>query len=540
MIPDYPLLRLFEFGPDDYLVYDARPHFAFILAKGDWPVFKACLETGDKAVAAGLNPKIGRNRIDSIFRHYEKMVERGVLLKRGLKKLCRDERKEVENNLDYFFDQVLMRKFILEVTEECNFRCSYCFNSMESNFRRHRRVHMSFETARTAIDFYKRLYLSIYTKLSETDRALLLREFPPHIGFYGGEPMLNFNVMRRAADYFKTMDWGISEINRAAGTVTVNTNLSLMNDEILDFLVSHDIMLFASLDGVREDHDRNRVTADGRGTFDLAYDNLVKIQKFNQDYFARQVTVFAVEAVGSDKPANMAFFKTLGCPFFFFSQSHHDCFIAEPEAGRRHLEANAESDIENKISLLADPAGWRDNIPEFQDIFFFDRIATDNPYGADLCDRLISCPMGVDNMMIGVDGSLHICHKTDNSRPFGNVHSGLDREALIQLYIDYAKALNSQDCPNCWAHNFCSVCGATRLKKGVFANPRTAECDYLRSQVAVNFRLFIELYRRHPDKLDEIFEYKRDLNLYKGVVYIEKLRPDWPSTTQALEDQKCG
>ena len=519
----YPLLRIFEFGPDEYLLYDARPHFTFLVGKADLPVLKAYLESGGKAATAGLISDIDQGRLRLLLEHYEKMSCRGVLAEGGLNKLCLDGREDIEKSLDYFFGNVLMRKFILEVTEDCNYRCRYCFNSLESNFRRHRRVHMSLETAKAAIDLYRGLYLGIYQKLSDANQALLLREFPPHIGFYGGEPTLNFEVVRRAADYFKSLDWGVPAINLAASTISMNTNLSLINDEILEFLVQYDITLFASLDGRREDHDRNRVTVDGQGTFDLAYGNLLKIRAFNQEYFTRQVTVFAVETDGSNRPANTEFFNTLGCPFSFFAQEYHDCFVAEPEDEKRWIEANAETRLQQRLALLEDEPGWRDNISEFQDIFFFDQIATDSPYGPEFSNRLISCPMGVDNIMIGVDGALHICHKTDNSRPFGNVHSGLDREALLQIYVDYAQALNNQECLNCWAHNFCPICGATRLKNGRFINPTRPECEYLRSLTAEKFRLFIALYRHHPDRLEEIFQYKHDLKVYKSVVYIDKL-----------------
>ena len=520
--PDYPMLRLFEFG-DDYLVYDAKPHFAFIADADDLPVLRTWLKTGNRKDAmarhAGADPK----KLSLLLDNYEKMTGRGVFLPGGLERLCSDDMGDVNRQLDYFFNNVLMRKFVLEVTEDCNFRCRYCMNSMEGNHRRHRPAHMSFDTARIAIDHYRNLYLSIYDALADDKKRFLLEEYGPHIGFYGGEPTLNFDVVKRATEYFKRLDWGRPEITGDKTSVSLNTNLSRMNDEILHFLADNDIMLFASLDGTREQHDRNRVDAAGRGTFDVAYANLMKIRDFAPDYYARRASVFAVDARGNNRAENQEFLKTLGCRHSLLDQALPDRVVDAPEASRQLLLENADSAIRRKLDRIKAAGSANDYIDELQALFLFEGLGTDDPHGANVTNRVISCPMGVDNIMIGVGGDMHICHKTDGSMPFGNVHAGIDREALARLHSDYAKALNDSLCRECWAHNFCGICGALRMKKGGFVNPSPEECDYLRAVAECDFRLFIEVYRSHPEALEAVFQFKRDNREYKSVVFIDKL-----------------
>jgi hypothetical protein len=63
---------------------------------------------------------------------------------------------------------------------------------------------MSFTVAKAAIDFYKDMYLKFYRRLTDDKKTLLLKHFPPFIGFYGGEPSLNWNLVQEATDYYLT------------------------------------------------------------------------------------------------------------------------------------------------------------------------------------------------------------------------------------------------------------------------------------------------------------------------------------------------
>ena len=92
---------------------------------------------------------------------------------------------------------------------------------------------------------------------------------------------LNWSGVVDAVNYFKSLDWEADGISVDKLIVTINTNLSLINEDILSFLVKHNVLLFSSLDGPLEENDKNRVDINGKGTFNLAYTNLLKIKEYN-------------------------------------------------------------------------------------------------------------------------------------------------------------------------------------------------------------------------------------------------------------------
>jgi uncharacterized protein len=80
-----------------------------------------------------------------------------------------------------------MMQLTLQVTQQCNLRCGYCaYSGIYDNNRTHSNKRMSFETARKAIDFF-------------LDRNGELSDIV--IGFYGGEPLLELDLIKRCIDF---------------------------------------------------------------------------------------------------------------------------------------------------------------------------------------------------------------------------------------------------------------------------------------------------------------------------------------------------
>ena len=81
-----------------------------------------------------------------------------------------------------------INKITLQVTQSCNFRCKYCIYSENANRsqRTHSSKHMSWETAKKAIDF-------LYEHSVDSEKI--------YIGFYGGEPLLEFELIKQCIEY---------------------------------------------------------------------------------------------------------------------------------------------------------------------------------------------------------------------------------------------------------------------------------------------------------------------------------------------------
>ena len=87
------------------------------------------------------------------------------------------------------------KQLILEVTTECNLRCKYCIFSDHYQYTRsYSNIYMNFETAKTALDYY----MQNFKKVAYRNPTL-----KPVIGFYGGEPLLNFELIKQIVTYME-------------------------------------------------------------------------------------------------------------------------------------------------------------------------------------------------------------------------------------------------------------------------------------------------------------------------------------------------
>lgn len=142
---------------------------------------------------------------------------------------------------------------IFVVTTACNANCAYCQAKEESD---NRSLIMSKEVAEKAAAI----------ALQSPSRYLTFE-------FQGGEPLLNFEAVRAVVEYAET-NKGNHEINYC-----IVTNLTLLTDEILDFLVDYRFGISTSVDGPAFIHDFNRPLRVGGGTHQSVVAAVGKIRK---------------------------------------------------------------------------------------------------------------------------------------------------------------------------------------------------------------------------------------------------------------------
>ena len=142
-------------------------------------------------------------------------------------------------------------QIVLELTESCNLRCKYCiYNEHHPNHRAFSPKKMNFVIAKRSID-------NILSQFKGSRFALT---------FYGGEPLLKFDLMKKCIIYVRDNYKHISALSYG-----FTTNLTLLTDEMVDFLKTlNDIEIVCSLDGPRLYHDMFRTYESGRGSFDKA------------------------------------------------------------------------------------------------------------------------------------------------------------------------------------------------------------------------------------------------------------------------------
>lgn len=141
----------------------------------------------------------------------------------------------------------------LSITTDCVLRCTYCFvnkNGINSE--------MDFNTAQKAIDFF----------LNSGGKDKILK-------IYGGEPLLNFKVIKDIIPYAKKL---ARQKNKNL-TFSLCTNALLFNSNYANFFKKNKFQLAISFDGRRATHDKFRKFPDGKGTFTRITNNLKHLFK---------------------------------------------------------------------------------------------------------------------------------------------------------------------------------------------------------------------------------------------------------------------
>lgn len=120
------------------------------------------------------------------------------------------------------------------VTHKCNLDCVYCYQTHDAHSR------MSIETARRCLDW---IFDNVPSGMENVE-----------IGFIGGEPLLEFDLIREAIEYVRSRPRQHKYIFYAT------TNGTLLTSEMKQWCSAHrDIFVLAlSLDGAKETHDYNR------------------------------------------------------------------------------------------------------------------------------------------------------------------------------------------------------------------------------------------------------------------------------------------
>lgn len=150
-------------------------------------------------------------------------------------------------------------ELILLASEDCNFRCTYCYEDFARGTMR--------------------------PEVRQGIKALLEHRGPSiknlSIGWFGGEPLYGWEAVRDLAPYFHSYC-------RKAGiplSCHMTTNGYLLNRDIATQLLSWDMRVFnITLDGLAADHDKRRLGRDGSGTFDQIIANLKMLHGMDDEF----------------------------------------------------------------------------------------------------------------------------------------------------------------------------------------------------------------------------------------------------------------
>lgn len=356
-----------------------------------------------------------------------------------------------------------VKALCLNIAHACNMECGYCFAS-QGDFGLKPSL-MSLEVGQKALDF-----------LIERSQGIRNLE----VDFFGGEPLLNFEVIRRIVAYGRELE----TIHHKRFNFTLTTNTLLLDEENMSFLIDNEISVILSLDGRPEVNDRYRRRKDGQGTYATIVPQIRKmIAKGPASYYVRGTYT----RNNLDFSADARHLIELG----------FESLSLEPAVGAGTAYAIQEQDLPRvleeyeKLALML----W-DYHQQGKQVHFF-HYDLDLQRGPCLAKRHTGCGAGTHYLAVTPEGDLYPCHQLVGQESFrmGSVVSGVLAEDIRRQFAAHT-LMAKEECRHCWARYFCGGgCHANNyFTHGDIGRPSQVSCTMHRRRVEA--AIYLDLKKR--------------------------------------------
>lgn len=475
---DNPFIHLFK-TPYGFYIYDVNTNSILRIEED---VFQ-CLFREQKNL-------LKENEVfpGEAYKVIESLKKEGLLSSNRPSEIIHPQDEYLEYLLDY-----KLTKMTLQITQQCNFMCSYCPYASVSNTaqRKHSDKTMTYETATKAIDF-------LIKHSIDSDSI--------NIGFYGGEPLLEFELISKCVEYAR---------NKAVGKelgFNMTTNGTLLTLDKIDFLASNNFSVIISLDGPKNVHDKHRrFAANGSGSFDAIERNIIRIKDKFPEYFEKisfNVVLDPQDDIRhvNDFFADYSIFKDANIkesiiddtyseerahrPWDFVIRQKYDLFIALLNyMGRADSTCISPlaSDYLAHLKVMADDMGKSSRLSE--------KMSHSGP-----------CIPGVRRTFVDVNGNLFPCEKVSELSEvmkIGNLDTGFEIEKARNL-LNIGK-LTEEKCNNCWALRHCTLC-AKYADNIINLSPDliSSHCDAVRLETEKKLKNYVAIKEITANFLDHI------------------------------------
>ena len=350
-----------------------------------------------------------------------------------------------------------IKSMCLNIAHDCQLRCKYCFAS-HGDFGGKRSL-MDYDTAKNSIDFL--VQNSGHRRNLEVD-------------FFGGEPLMNFKVVRDIVGYARKIEKKFDKNFR----FTITTNGILLDDEKIDFINSEMNNVVLSLDGRKFVNDDMRVFKSGKGCYDLVVEKFQKLvrKRGKKAYFVR----------GTFTSKNLDFSKDV---MHLFNLGFKKISI-EPAV----LDENIEFSLERckVLKILKEYEKLSDLVLSLKRIdknFSFFHFEQDFKKGPCMTKRIKGCGCGNEYVSVTPEGDIYPCHQFVGDVEFkmGNVNSG-EFDVNIKKFFSIPNLISSDECKNCWAKFFCGGgCSANNWNFNKKINkPHKLSCNLMKKRIEMS------------------------------------------------------
>ncbi|MGM9637249.1 MAG: thioether cross-link-forming SCIFF peptide maturase [Eubacteriales bacterium] len=319
----------------------------------------------------------------------------------------------------------VVKALCLHVAHTCNLNCEYCF-AAQGKYHGQNAL-MPFEVGKQALDFL------IANSGSRTNLE---------VDFFGGEPLMNFDVVKQLVAYARSIEKEKGKNFR----FTLTTNGILIDDDVIDFCNKecHNVVL--SLDGRPEVHDRLRRTPGGKGSYETIVPKFKKFveKRGDKGYYMRGTFTH----FNTDFTNDIFHMADLG-----FTELSMEPVVCKPDDPYALTEADLPILMEQYETLAKEMIRRR----KAGNGFTFYHYMIDLKSGPCIYKRISGCGSGTEYLAVTPTGELYPCHQFvgDPAYKMGDVWNGVQNTDLRSKFAE-CNAYTRPECKDCWARLYCS------------------------------------------------------------------------------------
>lgn len=371
-------------------------------------------------------------------------------------------------------------------TNDCNLKCTYCYANEGSYNKPIGRL--SKNDAKEVIDCFYNYFESI-----------------KQISFFGGEPLLNYEIVIYICEYISSL-FANKKINNMP-MFSMVTNCTIIDDNILDMIETYNIQVVASLDGPKKVNDIQRVKKDGIGTFDVINENIKRYQK---------ITNVDIECTYTNNHVN------LHCNYSDLEAFFRDSYGVERVNIIKVIEnKNMPTDLElsksTKDSIMYDYSLEKMKRQFYEDTFndVFVRmliVFNSNVYIDSYCDA------GLKQFTVNFNGNIYPCQGfLDNENYIlGNANDIIPKikENSINILNKFFKS-NNKVCQKCGNKRFCQFCISFADESYIDSE----RCRYVHELCDQSIDAFLDVMisdnKRYDEVIENIYSKIKNINNYE-------------------------
>lgn len=240
----------------------------------------------------------------------------------------------------------------------------------------------------------------------------------------------------------------------------ITTNATLLNDDMAEFLLDKRISVTYSIDGPKAIQDRNRIFADGKGSYDTVIQNIRKIYAADpvkmstagismvvdqtQDY--GEVLPLFEEPALRDMRVSYSMIeedsRLLAPSLKYISHQNYDMFLSLVNLFRGDPDRPINKLMEQAVNVFEQD---KDKITS---TLLGKEGAPSGP-----------CIPGKQRLFVDCFGNLYPCERVDenDTMKIGTLESGFDWNKVDE-FLNFSRE-NLDSCKNCWAFLLCGICG---------------------------------------------------------------------------------